>query len=99
MEETVNFIEKLESFLGSECNDYGLSYSWDWADDSDFKIEATIKRNDLEEIEEVVLFDYQDGDLLLCMSYDCDVWEKVTEYDWRVKYFWMLIAPVVFPRG
>jgi hypothetical protein len=92
------FSERLEEFLASECSDYDLKYSWEWDEDCNWcvvKIARDI--NPLRETE--LCFRYnQIKDELLLQMYE-DSYETVREYDYTVKYFWMILSPRIFPEA
>lgn len=85
------FRKELQEFLDSEATDYFMFYT----DIKYHRLEAsvTIFRNDRSiDLE----FRYSENDLQLYMSEDH--WETVEYYSYTVKYFWMLVAPVLFPQ-
>ena len=87
------FTDRLESFLSSECDDFGLSYFWEWDEDSEC-VNATITRDD--RVETDVRFKYkEDKDDLLIELTEYSYY-TTREFDHTVKYFWMKISPVLF---
>ena len=90
------FTQKLIEYLGSECDDYSMTYEIleSTFDEDSNTVEVDIKRYD-----NVVtlLFKYQVDvdDLLIELSEDTYYTTRV--YDHSVKYFWMLISPHLFP--
>lgn len=92
-----NFSKRIEEYLSDECGDYGMSYSWEWNEDSEL-CEATISCEHNEN-EKIVNFRYDEekDDLLIELSEDS--WYVTREYDSSVKYFWMLVAPTLFPNN
>lgn len=90
--------EKLKNFLDSEVDDYDMSYEIESVDFTEDKPEfyATVKVKRWEnEID--VCFRVKNGELQIELSEDC--WYNIREFDWTVKYFWMLVSPALFPRG
>jgi hypothetical protein len=86
-----NFEEALKEFLDSEVSDYDLSYSY--SIDFEDIASVTVKRYD-NEIDVNFRCHNERG---LQMELSEDSWYKIREYDWTVKYFWMLISPKLFP--
>ena len=86
------FKTRLTEYLDSECSDYGLSYRYEWEEDSEI-VEAYVKNDDYVTS---VMFKYNEteDDLLIEISIDC--FYETRESDETVKYFWMLIAPKLF---
>ena len=88
-----NFKKRLEEFLDSECEEYGLIYTWKWIDECDF-CEVELENNT--DFNFTLFFKYnEENDDLLINTYE-DVYEIVREFDWRVKYFWILVSPKLF---
>jgi len=89
---------RLGEFLNTECSEYGLK--WEYRFDEDYELlKVTIYREDFyPKFEKIMYFDYdeQKKHLRLAMDKDLEVFETVKEYDWSVKYFWMLLAPSCF---
>lgn len=97
------FAQKLEAFLSSECDDYGIISETTFDDISLNTAHVALKRNgnsvDLKfryiPNRHTPLHDEVHDDIALCMYEDC--YEIVREYDWTVRYFWMKVAPYLFP--
>jgi hypothetical protein len=89
---TNKFSERLTEFLDSECSDYDIEYSWNWNDDCNC-CEVNISRYD-NKIDVDFKYDENSNSLFIDMS-DGN-WQEVNEYDFLVKYFWMLISPAIF---
>jgi len=89
------FSKRIEEYLSSECDDYGLSYTWQWDDDT-LTVEAEITRGKLSEVVSF-MYNEKEDDLLIELSEDC--FYVTREYDQTVKYFWMLICPSLFPNN
>lgn len=88
------FANRLESYLKSECSDFGLTYSWEWVEDYGCAV-ATISRDHSDHKKEV-RFKYinQNDDLKIELSEDS--YYVTREFDQTVKYFWMLVSPTIF---
>lgn len=91
------FAELLEEYLSSECGDYSMSYTWKWDDDSECVV-ATIKST-LNNNEKEVLFRYDEKERNLLIELSEDSWYETAEFEWSVKYFWMLVAPALWPEN
>ncbi len=94
------FLEKLESFLSSECDDYDIEFSIMPYDEAySGKLYTILKRHEqsVDLIFRYQLFRYQPeyNDIEMCL-YE-DHYEIVREYDWTVRYFWMKVSPYLFP--
>lgn len=85
------FSERLTEFLDSECSDYE-EYSWNWNDDYNC-CEVCISRYD-NKIE--IYFKYDENIDSLFIDMSDGNWQEVNEYDFLVKYFWMLVSPAIF---
>ncbi len=86
-----DFVEQLTALLDSECEDYGIKYDYELEENH---AEVTISLNGLVAR---ISFKYVDGTLYID-RYE-DAWEKIAEYDWTVKYLWMIIAPALWPTN
>ena len=86
-----DFEKALKEFLDNEVSDYGLSYSY--SIDFEDIASVTVKRYE-NEIDVNFRFHEKEG---LQIELSEDSWYRVREYDWTVKYFWMLICPALFP--
>ena len=86
---------RLTEYLDSECDDYGLEYDYKWIEDCEW-CEVDIK---IEHSKDVVSlhfkYDEEKDDLLIELSEDS--FYETREFDYTVKYFWMLISPTLFP--
>lgn len=87
-----DFSEKLKEYLDSECDDYDLSYKWDWIEDCNF-CEVIVTRLDYTSC---INFKYENNDLAIELSEDS--YYKTRWWESSVKYFWMLISPDLFPK-
>jgi hypothetical protein len=95
-----NIPEILKDYLDSECDDYGMNYLVEFNEDYD-QFEATIKCNETNN-QKVVNFrvtEDKQGDPVLTIELSEDSWYETAEYDYTVKYFWMLVAPAIFPEN
>jgi len=96
IEETMSkeFSDKLTEYLDSECGDYGLSYKWKWCEDLNW-CEVIITSDMSRNIAEINFrYNKKSSDLEIELSEDS--FYITREYDWSVKYFWMLVAPKLF---
>ncbi len=87
------FEKKLEEFLESELNDYGLEYEIFEIEDG--IIDVDIWNINKENATASTRWRWKEH-LEVEMISDLDVWEEVDYYSSKVKYFWMLISPKVF---
>lgn len=90
------FVDKLTEFLESECSDYGLGYDWVVSDCHDNAITVSIVRENTDLSIDV---DFRFNGFSLEIEMGDDNWEVVKEYDYTVKYFWMLVSPTLFPNN
>lgn len=88
------FSERLKEYLDSECDDYGLEYKWEWDEDYNLCRVTVSTGNIYPLLETEVSFRYENESLMIELSEDS--WYKTAEYDYTVKYFWMLIAAALF---
>jgi len=91
------FAKRLEEYLSSECSDYSLEYEWSWNDDTNC-CEVVIKRNDHTKHSKELCFQYNEKNDDLTIELSEDSFYITREFDKSVKYFWMLIAPAIFPN-
>lgn len=91
-----DFTKRIEEYLTSECSDHNLTYKWEWNEDTGC-CEVEVKRDDNSQHTKCLNFRYskQDDDLRIELSEDS--FYTTREFDQTVKYFWMLIAPTLFP--
>jgi hypothetical protein len=89
-----NFEKRLEEYLSSECNDYSMDYSWKWNENAGY-CEVEIARYDYRAC---VNFKYNMTNNTLSVDMDDDNFYETSEFDWTVKYFWMIVAPSLFPE-
>ena len=89
------FTKRLEEYLDSECSDWDLDYNWEWIEDCDW-CEVTVTRKDAG-YSKVLNFKYIEevDDLKIELSEES--FYMTREFDDTVKYFWMLVAPAIFP--
>lgn len=90
-----NFSNRLEEYLSDECGDYGMSFRWKWDEDNEI-CETTISCK-YNENEKIINFRYDEGKDDLLIELHEDSWYVTREFDSSVKYFWMLVAPALFP--
>jgi hypothetical protein len=86
------FCNQLNEFLYHECEDYGLSYSWEWNEDMQC-CDVEIERGD-----HIVCVAFRHNSSLnnLEIKTSEDTWETTNEYDSSVRYFWIMVAPALF---
>jgi hypothetical protein len=86
------FCDLLNEFLDHECDDYGLSYSWEWNEDMQC-CEVIIKKDDHAVC---VAFRYNEDMNSLEIELKEGDWYITREYDSSVKYFWIAVARTLF---
>ena len=91
------FTKRLEEYLTSECDDYDLTYKWEWCEDTG-RCEVEIKRDDYSQNTKDLNFRYNEKDDDLTIELSEDSFYVTREFDQTVKYFWMLISPSIFPN-
>lgn len=92
-----DFAELLEAYLDSECGDFSMSYTWRWDDDLEMAI-ATIK-SDYNGRSKEVNFRYDEKSRSLTIELSEGSFYETAEYEWSVKYFWMLVAPALWSEN
>lgn len=91
------FVDRLTEYLNSECDDYDLKYDYRWEEDLDC-CEVEITREYYQESKTLYFrYDYEKDNLSIELSEDC--FYETKEFDWSVKYFWMLVSPALFPAN
>lgn len=90
------FAERLKEYLDSECEDYSMSYTWEWSEDMNYCI-VTVK-NDFNDNSKDINFRYNEVTGQLSIELSEDSFYETAEYEFTVKYFWMLVAPALFPN-
>ena len=91
------FTKRLEEYLTSECDDYDLTYKWEWNEDTGC-CEVEVKRDDYSQNTKDLNFRYNEKDDDLTIELSEDSFYVTREFDQTVKYFWMLISPSIFPN-
>jgi len=91
------FVEKLTEYLDSECSDYDMSYNYEWCQDSE-SCEVDIS-NDRADLKACLRFRYNEEKDELLIELSEDAWYETEHFNWTVKYFWMLVAPKLFPSN
>jgi hypothetical protein len=86
------FCDRLSEFLDHECEDYGLSYSWEWNEDMQY-CETIIKGYGHATC---IAFQYNEDEDALEVKRTEDDWCITREYDSSVKYFWIAVARTLF---
>jgi hypothetical protein len=87
------FAQRIEEYLSSECEEYGLEYKWEWNEDTRC-CEATITNSGQSK---ELNFRFERRELQIELSEDS--FYETAEYNSSVKYFWMLICPVLFAKN
>jgi len=91
------FAARLKEYLDSECSGYDLKYDWEWDEDCGH-CEVTISnKHDTYSKELNFKYDDKKDDLLIELCEDS--YYETREYDYTVKYFWILISPTMFPNN
>ena len=90
------FTKRLEEYLTSECDDYDLTYKWEWNEDTGC-CEVEVKRDDYSQNTKNLNFKYNEKDDDLTIELSENSFYVTREFDQTVKYFWMLISPSIFP--
>jgi len=91
------FQERLTEYLDSECSDYSMSYKWEWNEDTEC-CEVEVK-SDYSGNFKCLNFRYNEKKDDLSIELSEDSFYETREFDWTVKYFWMLISPSLFPES
>lgn len=88
-------IDELKQFLDSEVNDYGLSYEFESVEfEKDNPVSyATVK---IKRFESEISVNFRSKEGNLQIEFTEDLWYDICEYNHTVKYFWMIICPVLF---
>ena len=96
---TINkkFTKRLTEYLESECGDYDLKYDWEYDADSEC-CHITIGMRYSQNIKELN-FKYDEAKDDLSIELSEDSYYVTREFDYTVKYFWMLISPTLFPNN
>ena len=96
-------MRKLIEFLDSETDGYSLAYNFSPVDDDGLIEVCTWRYGDNERcIHEKTKnstywrYNTEEQDLEMEMGEDTDSWQTIVGYDWRVKYFWMMVSPYLF---
>lgn len=90
------FSERLTEYLDSECSDYSMSYTWEWNDDANY-CEVLVK-SDYSNREKCLKFKYNEEKDVLLIELGEDSFYETQEFDFTVKYFWMVVSPALFPE-
>jgi len=91
------FTKRLTAYLDSECDDYDLTYNWEWIEDTQ-RCEVEIKKDDHNQYSKCLSFKYNQECDDLSIELCEDSFYVTREFDQTVKYFWMLISPSLFPN-
>lgn len=90
------FVNRLEEYLASECSEYSIQWSWEWNEDTEC-CEVCISDELREDLNTVLNFRYDKVEDDLSIELSEDSFYTTREFDWTVKYFWMQVAPALFP--
>lgn len=91
------FSARIKEYLDTECSDYGLQYDYKWCEDTECcEVKITTDHND--NIKNLN-FRYDDDKDDLSIELSEDSFYVTREFDWSVKYFWMLVSPALFPNN
>ena len=74
-----------------------MSYTWEWSEDMNCCI--VIVKNDFNDHFKEANFRFDETKRKLMIELCKDSWYETAEYDYTVKYFWMLVAPALFPEN
>lgn len=91
------FIDRLTEYLDSECDDYDLEYDYKWCEDT-ANCEVEIKQG-YSDRSRWLNFRYDEKKDDLSIELSEDSFYVTREFDYTVKYFWMLVAPALFPNN
>lgn len=86
------FNKRLTEFLDSECNDFDLSYEFEFDEDLNLCNVEICRLNKSIDIN----FKYNDKEDDLSIELSEDSYYTIHEYEWSVKYFWMLVSCELF---
>jgi hypothetical protein len=91
------FRKKVMEFLNSEIREFGIEYEIEHdiskEETSELYMTMRLKKNGKEFL---VNFKFQDGILKIAMDENLSDWKQIQSYNWLVRYFWILVAPVFF---
>lgn len=91
------FTERLKLYLDSECEDHDMSYSWEWCEDSE-RCNVEVKTGHPERVAIVsFVYDKDKDELQIETMEDC--FTTTHYFNRTVKYFWILVAPALFPEN
>ena len=91
------FAKRLNEYLANECFDYDMTYSWEWNEDLN-GCEVEIKRDDHTQYIKRLFFKYDEVNNNLKIELSEGSFYTTREFDNTVMYFWMLVAPALFPE-
>ena len=87
--------EALIEYLDSECDDYGLTYDYEWSEDCDcFEVEIGLDYDDTKKCHVNFKYNSDSNDLEIEISEDS--YHQTRWYNSSVKYFWMKVASKLF---
>lgn len=90
------FTERLNKYLDSECSDFDMYYNYELDEDSSC-CEVTVYRDDYTENRITINFRYNESRDDLSIELSEGSFYTTREFDYTVKYFWMLVTPWLFP--
>jgi hypothetical protein len=92
------FTDRLNEYLESECSDFDMAFDYKWEEDTAC-CEVKIYRSDYTKLEKLINFRYNEKNDELEIELSEGSFYETREYDYSVKYFWMLVAPSLFPNN
>ncbi len=93
-----NFTERLNEYLESECSDFDMAFDYKWNEDT-CCCEVRIYRTNNEKLEKYINFRYSEFKDVLKIELSEDSFIETEEFNYTVKYFWMLVSPSLFPNN
>jgi hypothetical protein len=92
------FTNRLNEYLESECSDFDMAFDYKCEEDTTC-CEVKIYRSDYTKYEKLINFKYNEKNDELEIELSEGSFYETREYDYSVKYFWMLVAPSLFPNN
>jgi hypothetical protein len=92
------FTDRLKEYLESECSDFDMAFNYEWVEDTGC-CEVSVYRSDNNKLEKNINFRYNEKKDVLNIELSEDSFYETREYDYSVKYFWMLVSPSLFPNN
>lgn len=92
------FTDRLNEYLQSECSDFDMAFDYEWEEDLGCCV-VNVFRDDYTNYNKYIKFQYDEQRNVLKIELSEDSFYETREYDYSVKYFWMLVAPSLFPNS